>query len=147
MKRLLLFVVAAVAAVSVPIAGAQPKMEKANGTGQSAMYGSVHVNAKDQGDGPRGHFFVGTDAMQGDVTCINQSGNTALVGGLLRGTGAPILIEVVDNGQPGAGADQHRWRMASPMEVTPPDCDPFGNNPPRVTIEQGNYVVPTGSGG
>ena len=51
MKRLLLFVVAAVAAISVPIANAAPKMEKANGTGQSASYGSVHVNAKDQGDG------------------------------------------------------------------------------------------------
>jgi hypothetical protein len=149
MKRLFLFVaLAVVATAAVPVlAGAAPKFEKANGTGQSASYGSVHVNAKDQGDGPRGHFFVGTDIMQGDVTCIRQQGNTALIGGTLRDSGMPILIEVVDNGQPGAGADQHRWRPASPNEVAPPDCEDFGNNPPRATIEQGNYVVPSGDGG
>ena len=149
MKRMLLFVALAVLAIAaVPVvAGAAPKFEKANGTGQSATYGSVHVNAKDQGDGPRGHFFVGTPEMQGDVTCINQEGNTAIVGGLLRVGGMPILIEVVDNGQPGHGADQHRWRPATPDEVAGPDCEDFGDNPPRATIERGNYVVPSGSGG
>ncbi len=146
MRRLLLFVaLAVVAAAAVPVlAGAAPKFEKANGTGQSTMYGSIHVNAKDQGDGPRGHFFV--NQIQGDVTCLRQSGNTALVGGLERISGMPILIEVVDNGQPGAGADQHRMRPATPAEVSDPNCADFGDNPPRVTIEQGNYVVPSGSG-
>jgi hypothetical protein len=147
MKRLLLFVaLAVVATAAVPVlAGAAPKFEKANGTGQSTAYGSVHVNAKDQGDGPRGHFFI--NQMQGDVTCLRQSGNTALLGGTDRATGMPFLIEVVDNGQPGHGADQHRYRPAMPNEVAPPDCADFGDMPPRETITQGNYVVPSGSGG
>jgi hypothetical protein len=149
MKRLLLFVaLAVVATAAVPVlAGAAPKFEKANGTGQSAAYGSVHVNAKDQGDGPRGHFFI--DQLQFDVTCIRQQGNTALIGGLDRATGTmPVLVEVRDNGQPGAGADQHRWRPAPENGgIAPPDCGDFGNNPPPATIEQGNYVVPSGDGG
>ena len=157
MKRMLLFVALAIAAiVALPVAaGAAPKFEKANGTGESAAYGAVHVNAKDQGDGPRGHFFIG-NAMgipaQGDVTCLRQEGNTALIGGLTRvevapGVRLPLLIEVVDNGQPGTGADQHRWRFAYPEEVAAPDCADFGDNPPRANIERGNYVVPSGSGG
>ena len=157
MKRMLLFAALAVlAVVAIPVvAGAAPTFEKANGTGESASYGSVHVNAKDQGDGPRGHFFIDNAAgvpVQGDVTCLRQQGNRALVGGLTRtevapGVRLPLLIEVVDNGQPGAGADQHRWRFAQPDEVSDPNCADFGNNPPRATIERGNYVVPSGSGG
>jgi hypothetical protein len=156
MKRLLLLVAAlAVAAVTIPVAGsvaAGPKMEKADGTGESPMYGRVHVNAKDQGGDPQGHFFIGPAMgpveVQGDVTCITQTGNRALVGGFDRQTGMPYLIEVIDNGQPGAGADQHRWRPAQPDEVSGPDCnDQFSQNQPRETIVQGNYVVPTGSGG
>ncbi|HEX8054770.1 MAG TPA: hypothetical protein VF517_17415 [Thermoleophilaceae bacterium] len=154
---MLLFVALAVMAIAATpvVAGAAPTFEKADGTGESPEYGAVHVNAKDQGDGPRGHWFV-SDAVgtpfQGDVTCLRQEGNTALVGGLGRnevapGVLLPILIEVVDNGQPGHGADQHRWRFAFPDEVADPDCADFGDNPPRANIVRGNYVVPTGSGG
>jgi hypothetical protein len=152
-KRILLFaIVAVIAALAIPMAagathseGTGPKSDKANGTGESPTAGRIHVNAKDGADGPRGHFFIGPAsgpvAIQGDVTCLTVSGNTALVGGFDRSTGMAWLIEVVDNGEPGAGADHHRSRMATPGEVSAPDCDPFGNAPPRQTITQGNYVV------
>ena len=151
MKRILLtLALAALAAAALPVVasanhseGNGPKFEKANGTGESASYGRVHVNAKDK-DGADGHFFIdqGT-TFQGDVTCLRVTGNTALVGGLLRGTGMPILIEVIDNGEPGAGNDRHRWRPAMPGEVTG-QCGNFGNNPPPATIVQGNYIVHQG---
>lgn len=151
MKRLLLaFALAAMVVVALPLAatashsnGTGPKFEKANGTGESPEYGRVHVNAKDK-DGADGHFFIGPAsgpvAVQGDVTCLRVEDNVALVGGLQRETGTPFLIEVTDNGSPGHGADQHRWRPAAPAEVTG-ECADFGDDPPPATIVQGNYIV------
>jgi hypothetical protein len=52
----------------------------------------------------------------------------------------PWLIEIVDNGEPGPGEDQHRYRMAMPNEVEG-SCSDFGPLPPRETIARGNYIV------
>ena len=130
-----------------PSQGTGPKFEKANGTGESATYGRVHVNADDNGRGQDlGHFFIGPPsgpvAVQGDVTCLRVDGdNVATVGGRERVTNAPFIIEITDNGSPGAGADRHRWRPASPNEVGPncPTTEDFPN--PSAQIQQGNYIV------
>ena len=149
MKRVLLCVIAAMAVIAVtPFAaganhsdGTGPKFQKANGTGYSSQYGQVHVNA-DNNDDDLGHFFIGEDGspkIQGDVTCFEVDGNTALIGGVQRGTGLEFLIEVTDDGEPGHEGDEHRWRPALPGEAQ--DCDEFGDNPPPAPIERGNYIV------
>jgi hypothetical protein len=159
MKRLLLaLAVLALGVAAVPLAasanhsnGNGPKFEKANGTGESPGYGQVHVNAKDKAGLVDGHFFIDRPPMpkvQGDVTCLTVNGNMATIGGFDRANPTTrYLIEVTDNGEPGQGADRHRWRMATPMENTSgPDCPAFGMPPPE-TIVQGNYIVHGGGGG
>ena len=150
MKRVLLCVISAMAVIAaVPFtsgAAEGPKFQKTNGTGTSGTYGQVHVNAdNNEHGGDLGHFFIAPPNMprvQGDVTCLRVDGNTALVGGTQRETGMPFLIEVTDNGEPGAGEDTHRYRPASPNEVA--SCSDFGNNPPPEPIERGNYIVQGG---
>jgi hypothetical protein len=141
MKRLLLFVGVAAVGAFVPAAHA----ELVVGTGQSGLYPHAHVNAKDNGDGPRGHGFFappGLTPQQADVTCINVQGNTARVGLVSREFAFPAFIEIIDNGSPGRGADQHRLRPAGPNEVTPPDCNPTrADFTPFETVVQGNYVI------
>jgi hypothetical protein len=145
MKRLLLAGVASVAA----IAPASASAEQVNGTGQSATYSQVHVNAKDNGRGPDGHAYFARPPAEApglighsDVTCLNVVGNTARIGLRHRPSGFTAFLQVIDNGSPGRGADQHRLRPAAPNEVTPPDCNPqFPDFTPFETLVQGNYVV------
>jgi hypothetical protein len=141
MKRLLLF-------GGLLALGALPAAASAElvvGTGQSPTYPHAHVNAKDDGDGPRGHGFFappGLTPVQADVTCINVVGNTARVGLVGRQSGFPAFIEIIDNGSPGRGADQHRLRPALPAEVAPPDCNPTRPDfTPFEPLVQGNYVI------
>jgi hypothetical protein len=145
MKRLLFAGMASLAA----IAPASASAEQVNGTGQSATYPQVHVNAKDNGDGPRGHVYFGAPpgippaVGQSDVTCLRVEGNTARIGAVQRSTGFAFFVQVIDNGSPGRGNDEHRVRPATQGEVTPPDCNPgaLPDFTPFETIVQGNYVV------
>src|SRR3712207_7588527 len=50
------------------------------------------------------------------------------------------LFRSVDNGEPGRGVDQNRFRPATPMEVSG-ECGDFGDNPPPANIVRGNYIV------
>lgn len=141
MKRILLAITGVVALVIPATAVA----EQVNGTGQSALYAQPHVNAKDKGDGPRGHAFFRTaagDIVQGDVTCLNVTGNQARIGVMNRPNAFTYFIQIIDNGSPGHGQDRHRARPATAAEVTQPDCNPiFADFTPFETIVQGNYVV------
>lgn len=141
MKRLLLSV-GVIAAGAIPATAAA---EQVNGTGQSGLYQQVHVNAKDDGSGPRGHAYfrpAGLTPVQGDVTCLNVTGNQARIGVMNRSNGFPYFIQIIDNGSPGPGQDQHRVRPAGPNEITPPNCNPtFADFTPFETLVQGNYVV------
>lgn len=151
MKRMLL--VGALAALAVlaaipALSGAAPGREQVDGTGQSAGYGGIHANVKQDAGGVQGHFFIDLNELPPvhlTPTCLTVDGNVARFGGPIRqGPGAGmlwVLAEVTDNGEPGANTDQHRWRFASPNEVAGPECEEFGNNPPPDTITQGNYKV------
>lgn len=146
MKRLLLAGMASVAA----IAPASASAEQVNGTGQSATYPMVHVNAKDNGNGPRGHvFFADPPALapgiigHSDVTCLRVEGNTARIGAVHRESGFAFFVQVIDNGSPGRGSDEHRVRPATQDEVVPPDCNPgaLPDFTPFEPVVKGNYVV------
>jgi hypothetical protein len=141
MKRVLLWMVV-VAVGAVP---GTAVAEQVDGTGQSSLYQQVHVNAKDNGNGPRGHAYFRTAAgiiVQGDVTCLNVVGNTARIGVMNRSNGFPYFVQVIDNGSPGPGNDQHRARPAFASEIAPPDCNPsFPDFTPFQALVQGNYVV------
>lgn len=145
MKRLPLLAVTGVAAAALaPTAMA----EQVNGTGQSATYPQVHVNAKDDGSGPRGHVYFRAPgltpaAAQADVTCLRVEGNTARIGAMNRSDGFAFFIQIIDTGSPGRAADEHRARPATQGEVTPPDCNPgaLPDFTPFETILQGNYVI------
>ena len=144
MKRVLLVTMTSLVALVPATASA----EQVNGTGQSASYPQAHVNAKDNGTGPRGHVYFappGTTpaAGQSEVTCLNVTGNTARIGAIHEPSGFAFFIQIIDNGSPGRGSDEHRVRPATASEVTPPDCNPgaLPDFTPFEVITQGNYVV------
>ena len=152
MRRLILMCVLAVSAMAVvpALAGANhsggqgPNYEKVNGTGEN-NFGLVHVNVKDQ-DGPRGHFFINGDQVQGEATCVNVQGNRTIIGGIDRRDGAAFNILIEDNQEPGSGRD--RMAVRGPL---PPPFDQNCNNPLAFAefvspvnvppIARGNYIV------
>jgi hypothetical protein len=147
MKRLLLVAVAGLTTLALAsTAGA----EQVTGTGQSASYPQVHVNAKDNGSGPQGQAYFANPPAESpgqighsDVTCLNVVGNTARIGAIHRESGFAFFIQVIDSGSPGKNADQHRVRPATAGEVVGPDCNPgaLPDFTPFEVVVQGNYTV------
>ena len=160
MKRLLLFATMALLALgAIPLTagathagGTPPKYEKANGTGESEQYGSIHVNADEQGD-DLGHFFIqnGETEAQGEVTCLNVQDNRAAIGGIVEESdnpsappGSAVIIGVEDNDVSGGGSEEDRHFRSPPLT---PGQEQQCNNPFTETafaIAQpvvGNYIV------
>jgi len=145
MKRLLpVVLLVGVAAFALPLQAQAASGPSADGTGRSATYGLVHVNAQavpfspQHPFGAQGHFFIKNQGVQGDVLCIRTLGPFAAVGGVDTATQSRWLIVVRDGGSPGHGNDQHLARPATNAESE--TCSPNAG-PPLVTIDQGNYVV------
>jgi hypothetical protein len=114
----------------------------------------VNATSDPNGANARGHFFavidvtavgLGVIEVEGNIICLNVSGNTATDGGVVTTSnsplvpvGAPTHGRTVDNGQGNTAIapDEHFGFLG---QVPPTVCTvfPFGTVP----IDQGNYTV------
>lgn len=129
------------------------------GTGQ-IRFGSnvfeVHVNAKSgrSGEDPQGHFFVRQEgvlsaldfAFRGQVNCLRFVGNEVTVSGEITHSRTPaampgqeFLLQIRDNGEPGAFRDFMSPVLVHPVGVGP-DCLVPGEFD-LVPLEQGNFII------
>ena len=113
-----------------------------------------HVNAKSgpMGENPQGHFFVRLESaillnldFRGRVTCLNVTGNVAVIGGEITASRTPdavvgqgILIEVTDNGE---GNDDPPDTFNGAFTLIPPQICPPAPLFPGAPATQGNFVV------
>jgi hypothetical protein len=152
----------AVAAGASHSNGAGPGHDFAVGTGQlmlptaiGPLPSKIHVNAKSDADGSNasGHFtqdidtgnFLGRVQFSGDVTCLNVTGNHAVISGVITKTtdnsfapvGAGVIGEGNDNGEGNDPPDE----LHAIVTVAPsPDCSTSPGFTPT-PIDRGNYVV------
>jgi hypothetical protein len=89
--------------------------------------------------------------FSGTITCLHVEGNRAVAGGIVtksRATNAPVgsgaLIQVTDDGSPGAGLDTNinfvGFGPSDPELTTCPFIDDFG----EITITKGDFSVHDG---
>ena len=102
------------------------------------------------GDGELKHFGPDDRYLQFDVTCLVVTGNAAVMEGYITAStfelipvGARILVRVVDNGEGGSDPDQYTgvWYEGAEGWEDWWDCTNFPQQPLKVSIEQGNFVV------
>ena len=117
--------------VPIPIAMAIQAHSGSQGEHASGVFASFRL------EGDRLPF-------SGKITCLRVQGNRAVAGGLVTKSESPfspvgsaILIQVTDNGFPGAGRDTNINFGAAVDDLT--TC-PF-NDFPEITITKGDFAV------
>jgi hypothetical protein len=163
-----LFVLAVISAGAIPISA-----QSANGQGTllvlddegNTVRRTFSFSARTDRDGNvRGNAVLHNPAFDGasgnqpymlhiNVSCLKVDGNIAYMGGTVRRTTDPTLVDAVffavqDNGQPGAGSDMMStvffWDEDPTTTGDPQTCqllpDPTGPSPIHV-IEAGNIRV------
>src|SRR5690242_8459249 len=109
------------------------------GDGTPAFPGiELHVNAKSSlaGQSPSGTFLfrgTGIPSSRGSITCVAIVGNAAVIGGAIEKSDAPlpdgnrgVIMEILDNGEPGRAADQFNFLIV-PNPVSSCPSPPFIN--------------------
>jgi hypothetical protein len=105
----------------------------------------VHVNAKSDEQGARGHFFIrtATSTVQGTVSCVEAVGPFAAVAGQVTKASGFLVppstakIVVRDFGEPGTSDG-----VTYTIGPAPPDCGIDGTG--GLPIQRGNYIVRDG---
>jgi hypothetical protein len=138
------------------LAGAAKYQTTIPGLGTLLFPAHEQVNATSDPNGAnaRGHFFavidvtavgLGVIEVEGNITCLNVSGNTAIDGGVVTASnsplvpvGAPTHGKTVDNGQGStATAPDEHFGFLGQLPPTVCNVFPFSTLP----IDQGNYTV------
>jgi hypothetical protein len=161
MKRILAaLTLALLCSVALAVSAANATHSDGQGPKQSFAQGSmkftsetfpaqIHVNAKDEID-PQGHWFIRQEGpgtgfdidARGDVTCLRVDGNRAIIGGVVTQSNLPsvpvgrgVVIEAVDNGEPGDADQARAFFVPSQLANTCPDL------PSTLPFQQGNFVI------
>jgi hypothetical protein len=163
MALLALLAVAGLAAANHS-GGKGPARDRVAGTGAvdtpvtpfGPIFVKLHVNAKSgpSGENPRGKIVFrgnpppfGAVDVHGKITCMNVTGNQAVVGFVVTKSRAGFPVgthgefSILDAGEPGAGGDRFEGRPVA--GGGPSTCAPFF---PRQVITQGNFIVHDATG-
>lgn len=151
--------VAALTAVALAVAAsasAAPPRPFAVGSGKFGLVGvfegSFNFSAHYQGNGTiSGHILVQTEVagvginLYADVTCLTVTGNTAVIGGIVRnpvGLVNALVLGVGDNGEPSSTTNPDQV-TALPITNVPANLC-AAPVPPLAPVTQGNVVVKGG---